>query len=129
MQITIAGEYALTTMLHLASVKDKGVTKISDISKTRNIPDSFLMKIVIELVKAGLVVSLRGKNGGLHLARPPNKISLLDVFEATEGKLQLCSCLINPKFCDKKSWCQVRNVWDEAQIAFSNILQENTLAD
>jgi len=129
MQITKAGEYALTTMLHLASIRDTGATKISDISKTRNIPDSFLRKIVVDLVKARLVVSARGKNGGLHLARPSNKISLLDVIEATEGKIQLSHCLANPECYKKKSWHQVLNVWKEAQNAFSDILQQNTLAD
>ncbi len=129
MQITKAGEYALTTMLHLASVRDNGATKISDISKTRNIPDSFLRKIVVDLVKARLVISSRGKNGGLQLARPSNKISLLDVIEATEGKIQLCHYLINPDYRDKSSWHQIISVWNEAHNAFSDILQQNTLAD
>jgi len=128
MQLSKAGEYAVRTMLHLAAANNHSLCRIRDISKTWEIPESFLRKIAHSLIKAGLVYSTRGINGGLSLTRSADSITLLDIVEAVEGKIYFNQCLIGPEFCDSRSWCPVHTVWREAQEAFSGILSKKSLA-
>lgn len=129
MQLSKAGEYAVRAMLHLAASSQDSNTKISDISKAWNIPESFLRKILHSLVKAGLVSSTRGINGGLALGHPAGKITLFDIVEAVEGKIYLNQCLVDHAFCENREWCPVHGVWRDAQEAFSQILKRDSLAD
>ncbi len=129
MQLSRAGEYAVRAMLHLAAQEENGLSQISTISQTWNIPEDFLRKILSALIKAGLVTSTRGIGGGISLARPANQITLLDVFEAIEGKIYLNKCLIGPEWCENRSWCPVHPIWREAQDAFAAVLQKKSLTD
>ena len=129
MQLSRTGEYAIRAMLHLAALEDKKISRISEISKTWDMPESFLRKILNNLAKAGLVLSFRGIGGGFSLARPANKITLLNIVEAVEGKIYLNKCLVGPEFCDNRTWCPVHTAWGKAQEAFSEILNSKTLKD
>ncbi len=129
MQLSRAGEYAIRAMLHLAAMEGRGVAQISVISRTWDIPESFLRKILQLLTRAGLVTSSRGSGGGFALARSAAEITLLNVIEAVEGKLFLNKCLIGPGFCDNTSWCPVHVVWEKAQRALKEILGGASLAD
>lgn len=129
MQLSKAGEYAVRAMLHLAAMEDKGVSQIPGISKTWEVPESFLRKILNSLVKARLVLSARGTGGGFRLAKPASEITLLDIFEAIEGKVYLNYCLIGPGTCKNREWCPVHEVWREAQNAFTGVLRKKSLAD
>jgi len=82
MQLSRAGEYGVRAMLHLAAQEEKNISRISEISKTWDIPESFLRKILNNLVKARLIISSRGVNGGLSLGKPAKDITLLDIVEA-----------------------------------------------
>jgi Rrf2 family protein len=124
-----AGEYAVRAMLHLASLETNKVIKIVEISKTWDIPESFLRKILVSLSKAGLVVSSRGVNGGYSLARPTHKITLLDIVIAIEGNIYLNKCMMAPEMCENIDWCPVHNVWTKAQHAYSEVLNSTTLED
>jgi len=123
MQLSRAGEYAIRAMLHLAAMEGRGVAQISVISRTWDIPESFLRKILQLLTRAGLVTSSRGSGGGFALARSAAEITLLNVIEAVEGKLFLNKCLIGPGFCP------VHVVWEKAQRALEEILGGASLAD
>ncbi len=129
MQLSRAGEYGVRSMLHLAAHEGKNICRISEISKTWNIPESFLRKILNNLVKARLIISSRGVNGGLALGKPAKDITLLDIVEAIEGKIYFNQCLVGPEFCEDRTWCPVHVVWREAQEAFSEILKRKSLAD
>jgi len=87
MRLSMTAEYAIRAMVHLSSHAAKEITHISEISIKQGIPESILRKIMGNLVKLGFVYSLRGKGGGVQLARPGNDITLLDVIEGIEGKI------------------------------------------
>jgi len=129
MQLSRAGEYAVRAMLHLAAMENKGVSQIPAISKIWDVPESFLRKILNSLVKAQLVVSMRGAGGGFRLARAASDITLLDIFEAIEGKVYLNQCLVGPGSCQNRAWCPVHDVWREAQRSFTGVLSRKSLAD
>ncbi len=125
----MTGEYAVRAMLGLSKLPYGTVAHIPDISKEWDIPVSFLRKIITLLAKAGLVHSQRGNNGGIRLAISPEKLTLLDVIEAVEGKIFLNKCLIGHQFCERSMYCSVHIVWCEAQDALKQILNKRTLAE
>ncbi|HMK39701.1 MAG TPA: Rrf2 family transcriptional regulator, partial [Bacteroidota bacterium] len=129
MQLSMTGEYAVRTMVHLAAAAPDDLVQISDISKEWGIPEGFLRKIVAQLSKNGLIRSQRGTGGGIRLSRPADALTLLDVIEAVEGKLFLNKCLIAPGTCHLDVTCAVHTVWVDAQKSLRNTLTSKSLAD
>ena len=74
-------------LLNLARRAPEELVMIEDVSREESIPKSFLAKIFQSLVKAGIIRSTRGSGGGFALVKTPNKISVLEVIEAIEGKI------------------------------------------
>ncbi len=129
MQLTMTGEYAIRAMLHLASLPPGDSTQITEIASLWEIPENILRKIISQLAKAQLIFTQRGIGGGIRLAQPADKLTLLDVIEAVEGKIYLTKCLIGPDFCSRTSWCAVHLVWCEAQQKMKEILSSKSLAE
>ena len=129
MQLSMTGEYAVRTMIHLAAASPEELVQISDISKEWGIPEGFLRKIVAQLSKNGLIRSQRGAGGGIRLSRPADSLTLLDVIEAVEGKLFLNKCLIAPGTCHLDITCAVHNVWVDAQEVLRKKLTSKSLAE
>ena len=87
MKVSQKTEYALRAMLELALRYGGRATRSAGIAKTQRIPEKFLELILVELRRAGLVVSQRGPEGGHRLARPAQDISVGDIWRAIEGPL------------------------------------------
>ncbi|MDS1029479.1 Rrf2 family transcriptional regulator [Bacillota bacterium LX-D] len=117
MRLNQATDYAMRVILYFASKPQGQVVEAKLISEQEHIPMRFLLKFLRQLVKAGLINSHRGTNGGYSLARPAKEISMLDVFEAMEGPLNINRCLYSPEECSKKfaGKCPVHEVLGELQ--------------
>lgn len=86
MRLTAKSEYACLAMLQLVADHERpGPTTLKRLAREQHIPETFLVQILQELRKMGLVRSLRGAAGGYRLAKPPESISLADVIDATDG--------------------------------------------
>jgi Rrf2 family protein len=114
-------------MMHVGSLADEGVALKDDIAQTQHIPPSFTAKILRKLVKAGLLRSARGVNGGFALSRPASGISLLDIVEAIEGPIHLTECAPDPENCSLAHDCPVSTVWLEVQRQMTSLLGATTL--
>jgi Rrf2 family protein len=125
----MAGKYAVRAMMHLASRPFGTITPISDLSREWHIPENYLRKIIPLLAKAAVVHSRRGKGGGLVLARRAEEITFLDVVEAVEGKIFLNKCLMSEDMCLMSTWCSANLVWQEAQDAMKQVLNNNNFAE
>jgi Rrf2 family protein len=88
MKLTRGCGYALHALEYLAALGDGGPATARDIAEERGLPGDFLSKALVPLVRAGLLVSLRGPGGGFRLTRPASRISLLEVVEAVDGPLR-----------------------------------------
>src|ERR1700733_6391954 len=86
MQITRAAEYGVLGLMHLARLRGGAMAMIDEVSGAEKIPKSFLAKIFQELGRAGLVRSSRGARGGFWLAKGAEKITVLEIIEAIEGR-------------------------------------------
>lgn len=115
MQITRQADYALRAMLYLARIEGGERAATSQIAKEKEIPPSFLAKIISQLSIAGLIQTSRGARGGVRLAREPKNISLLEVVEAIDGPITLNECVDDPSVCSFGDNCPIHDIFREAQ--------------
>jgi len=128
MQITRATDYAVRILIHLAASPDHARVSASEVARGIEAPESFISKVLQQLVQRGMVTSRRGAGGGFQLAVEPENVSLLDVVEMVEGPMQINLCLPGEETCDRKSWCGVHPIWSEAQDALKRVLASATIA-
>lgn len=129
MQITRQSEYAIKTLLELASFPYGQILPTVKISERQSIPEVFLKKTVQLLAKAGLVATQRGPRGGVRLIVPPHQITIARVIEAIEGKIAINPCLGDGHHCQNESFCQIRAILKRAQTAMKSELSKETLQD
>ena len=128
MQITRATDYAVRILIFLATLPEDARVAAPEVARGIDAPESFVSKVLQQLVQRGLVSSYRGASGGFQLEIQPDNVSLLDVVEAIEGPLQINLCLPGEATCDRKSWCGAHPIWSEAQAALKNVLQGASIA-
>lgn len=87
LKISTRGQYALLVMTELAENESKGYIPMKLLSHNHNISTKYLEQILIQLSKAGLVVGLRGNNGGYKLNRRPEEYTAGEILRAMEGNL------------------------------------------
>jgi Rrf2 family protein len=129
MELTRQTEYAIKILLELAGQPSGEVLPSKIISERQDIPEEFLKKTVQLLSVNGLVVTQRGTQGGVRLAKPADQITIADVVAAIEGPLAINPCLLPGYECKNKKTCIVRPVLVRAQNAMLAELGKNTLAD
>ena len=127
MQITRTADYGVRVMTQLALLPLGTRMTVADMAQESGASMAFVGKILQRLVRARLVVSHRGYEGGFELAREANTISLLDIVSALEGPLCLNECLAGGPGCDRASWCAAEEVWKNAQAALAAVLRQATL--
>ncbi len=123
--ITISREtdYAARVLLHLALQGEGERTTAQQIAAQRLIPKALVRRVVTRLAAAGLIVTTRGSDGGISLARPASEISLLEVVEAMEGPMALNQCVTEPGICPLVPACSVHVAWVHARDVIRTHLQ------
>jgi len=121
-------EYGLLALLDLALHYGQGPVPTSDIAARQGAPEAYLDQIMALLRRAGLVVSMRGPQGGHALARPPAQITVAQVLVALEGSVPGRAGEEKPAG-DPLAGRLVALVWREAQVAAESALAAITLAD
>lgn len=117
-------DYALRVLMHLVARPDR-LASIGEIARTYRISHNHLMKVVHELRKEGFLDAVRGRSGGVRLARPAAEIRVGQVVRCTEGSFDLVdcgSCIIAPA-------CALTAALHEARSAFMAVLDGYSLAD
>lgn len=129
MQLSFYSDYALRLLMRLALDPGRMVT-IQEVADAYGISRNHLMKIAYELGQHGLILTFRGRKGGLQLGRPAEDISLGEVIRATEESLALVECFdAERNRCVLSPCCQLKGVLQEALQAFLTVLDRYSLAD
>lgn len=121
------GEYAIRAVLHLA-IKD-GKRTIDEIAKEQEIPVHFLKKIVQTLRVGGILASSKGRNGGVTLRIPADRLTVNEVIEKIEGALFLNECLIHEGACNRDDICPVHEMWKKSQEAVQKVWLAHNFRD
>lgn len=123
MQITRQADYAMRAVAYLTELGPDRRAATSQIAEDRQIPPSFLAKIVSQLSVAGLLQTSRGARGGVSLARSPEEISFLEVVEAIDGPILINECVLDKSACVFGETCPLRPVFCDAQADLVNRLE------
>ncbi|MGD9616533.1 MAG: Rrf2 family transcriptional regulator [Alphaproteobacteria bacterium] len=128
MQLTLWTDYALRTLIYLGATGDS-LSTIAEIAERFDISRPHLMKVVNRLGAQGYIDTIRGRRGGIKLARPAEQIGVGAVIRDTEENLAVMGCLSKPGFCRIEGCCVLRRALGEATLAFLDVLDRYTLAD
>ncbi len=128
MRLTSFTDFALRLLMYAAAHEDRLIT-IEEASEVYDISRAHLMKITNTLTRAGFLKAVRGRSGGLTLAKPARKIRLGDVVRATEPDFTLVECFGSANQCVITRSCRLRGILHEGLDAFSAVLDKYTLAD
>ena len=123
MILSRACKYGLQAVLHLARYDDRPVLS-KEIAQALDIPQHFLAKILQDLARHGLLQSFKGRGGGFKLARPANKIKLLEVVETIEGGDFDDGCVLGLRECSDEQACPVHYQWKEIKNQILGMLTE-----
>jgi Rrf2 family protein len=115
-------DYAVRTVLHLASVEEEARPQVREVAALQLLPLSFIRRIVARLSAAGILATTRGMGGGIRLARPASQISLLDVVRAMGDGIALNQCLDERHSCPLSSGCPAQAAWAEASAVLESHL-------
>ena len=129
MKISTKGRYGLRILMDLAIHQSEKPRLIRDIAKSQQISEKYISRLVIALRKEGMIRSVRGVNGGFHIAMKPEDITLLDVIEVMEGPLSIVDCVKAPKRCAMHVNCAPREIWCKLNDEIRDLMRQTTLAD
>jgi Rrf2 family cysteine metabolism transcriptional repressor len=107
LKISVKSDYAARAVLWLAQrFDDKSARTVEEMASDEGIPPNYLVQILIELKSAHIVKSLRGKEGGYMLARPPSEITFGDVLRCIHGEI-----FDSPALSDQQGRPELRQAW------------------
>jgi len=129
MRLTTFSDYTLRVLVYLG-VHDEGLVTIGEIAAAYGISENHLMKVVHYLGQQRYIETVRGKGGGMRLARAPGKINVGELVRGTEENLKLVECFDRKASdCRIEAACVIRGVLGRALEAFFGVLDGYTLAD
>lgn len=129
MKVSTKTKYGLRAITTIAQNYGKGPIPLKLIAEKQDISLKYLEQIIAILRTNGIVRSLRGAKGGYMLAKSPEKIKLLDCFEALEGSTSLVECTDIDYFCPRVNKCLTKILWTKIQNAVQKILDSTTVQD
>lgn len=126
--------YTIRALLHLADRYGQGPVHLGEIAREQNIPAKFLTVMLSSMRRAGLVETMRGREGGYWLAKPPHEISYGEIVRLTRGSLGLLPCASrfayeSCKNCITEDKCRLHRVMLMVRDETARILDGLTLAD
>ncbi len=128
MRLTVLSDYSLRVLMYLAACPERLVT-IQEIASAYQISENHLMKVVHGLAKSGFVETVRGRGGGMRLAKPAQNITVGAVLRASEEDFKLVECFGPSDACRITKVCRLKRVFQSALQAYLNELDRWTIAE
>jgi len=132
--ISNKARYAFRALLAIAAAPTGEAVTSAEIARRHCIPHKFLEQILLDLKKAGILESRRGKSGGYVMLRPADTISFGEVLRMFEGPLAPLPCLSRQSYrrcedCVNEATCEIRREFGRAYHASRQVLDSRTIAD
>lgn len=130
MKISAKSRYALRLMLALA-LQEPGVNlSVKTVAESEGISEKYLEQIIPILVRSGYVRSVRGARGGYHLMKKPEDCTVGMILRTVEGSISPVSCMDDEvNQCARCHECVTLDLWEQVDLAISNVVDHVTLAD
>ena len=129
MQLSKGFDYAIRSLVFLALLPEGKTAELKAISESQGVPVFYLAKVMRSLVRGRLVASTLGREGGYALRKPPDSITLLQIYEAIEGQIRLVDCLEGDGTCAFIRGCTQASVWRKLTATVEGFFKETTLKD
>lgn len=130
MKISTRPRYALRLMLDISrNARDDKPVHLREIARRNRLSKGYLEQLVVSLKNAQLIRSSSGRGGGYRLFKAPEQISLLDIFEATIGPINIVECLAHPEECMRSNYCECRILWELLNVKIMDLLGGYSLKD
>ncbi|WLR42753.1 Rrf2 family transcriptional regulator [Bacillus carboniphilus] len=130
MRLTNYTDYSLRVLIYLATVEPGRLSQIKEIADSYSISKNHLMKVTYQLGKLGYIETIRGRNGGIKLAKNPKEINIGEVVKQTEEDFLMVECFDEQNnSCKITSVCGLKHILNEALQAYLTVLSRYTLAD
>lgn len=120
-------DYGLRALVAVA--RSNRPMRAEELAQQEQAPVAFLHKALTDLAAAGIVDGQRGPAGGFALARPAEKITVLEAVEAMQGPLAVSRCLLGDEMCPRQDECGLRWAWAKVQANIVSFLRHLTLED
>ena len=129
MKLSSKTRYSLRILLQIILDAEDGQTvKGRQIAAKQHISEAYLEQIMIPLKSAGLVNTIRGCRGGYSLGKSPENITVLNIIELFEGKIEFADCKPNGEKCGMLNQCFTSGIWNELSNALAIAAEKITLA-
>ena len=126
--VSTRSQYGIRALVYL--VKKSGqITTASEISHKEGISTKYLEGILKNLGTAGFIVSERGKNGGVRLAKDPSRITMREIVQVLDGEVKPVACIDEAGVCAQEGACLPRHFWMGLKTVIDNYLESHTLKD
>ncbi len=122
-------EYALRALTHISLNLNMELIRAQEIAEAESLPAPFLAKLLQQLARAGILVSVKGPKGGFGLARPPKEISLFEIVSAVDGVEGFTRCAVGLAECTDEAPCPLHDTWTPIRDQITAYLEAETLAD
>ena len=129
LRLTQYSNYALRT-LQMVAMRAPAIVTVDDVARAHRIPKAHLVKIAAELSRRGYIETIRGRHGGMRLARPAEAITVGEIIRWTEAPLELVECFnAETNTCRLLDVCHLSRGLQRALRAFLSVLDDLTIAD
>ncbi|MEG9298334.1 Rrf2 family transcriptional regulator [Mangrovibacillus sp. Mu-81] len=129
MKLTLYTDYSLRVLIYLAAKPKDELSTIKEIADAYQISKNHLMKVTYELGKMGTIETIRGRYGGIKLAKEPADINIGKLVRKTEEDFELVECFGQHNSCVITPVCGLKHALAKALNAYLSVLEGYTLAD
>lgn len=130
MKLSAKSRYALRLLIDIALHSGAARPRtIRQMSESQQISEKFISRLVVPMRKSGMIVSVRGVQGGFLLGREPGAITLLDIVENLDGPVSIVDCVTDRDSCPRSGACMARGAWSKVNRSLKDALAGVTLAD
>lgn len=130
MMISTKGRYALRIMVDLALHDGDEPVSVREIAQRQDISGKYMEQIISVLTRSGLLRSVRGAQGGYHLAHAPEDVTVGMILRATEGDLAPAECVVHgAEHCGRSGGCPSRAVFTKVYDAINSVIDGMTLLE